>query len=262
VPFIVLHAAVDLPFLLIGTTGRPSVSPAVIPGLVLVVGASLAYALVLTRRREPPADSLPVAATPVVVAQRTNGNATASLILGICGVFLPVVASVPAVILGFKGKGQIDRSGGAEAGRGEAIAGIVLGFVVIGFAGLFVVAGFVGDAVMNSSFAPSGGRPAVAIEALNVGECYDAAPNDDVYRADCHAKHEGQVIWRGTMPPERGAYPGDEAVDKWAHDRCVAEITTFMVPRKNYGYDPYWWTPDGDMWKHGGRLVTCTAEAY
>ncbi len=63
------------------------------------------------------------------VQAKTNGLAIASLVLGI--VWLYWVGSVLALIFGHVAKRQIDRSGGAEGGRGLAIAGIVLGWVGI-----------------------------------------------------------------------------------------------------------------------------------
>lgn len=60
----------------------------------------------------------------------TNGFAIASLVLGIVGLTgFPLIPSVLALIFGYKGKRQIDRSGGAEQGRGLAVAGIVLGWI-------------------------------------------------------------------------------------------------------------------------------------
>jgi hypothetical protein len=65
-----------------------------------------------------------------VPAPRTNGMAIASLVLGI--LWLYWVGSILALVLGYAAKNQIDRSGGAESGRGLAIAGIVLGWVGVG----------------------------------------------------------------------------------------------------------------------------------
>lgn len=62
--------------------------------------------------------------------QRTNGLAIASLVLGI--LWLYWVGSILALVFGYAAKAQIDRSGGAEGGRGLAIAGIVLGWVGVG----------------------------------------------------------------------------------------------------------------------------------
>lgn len=71
-----------------------------------------------------------VAMRRVVPTQRTNGLAIASLVLGI--LWLYWVGSILALVFGYAAKGQIDRSGGAEGGRGLAIAGIVLGWVGVG----------------------------------------------------------------------------------------------------------------------------------
>ena len=65
----------------------------------------------------------------------TNGTAEASLVLGILGLtFVPLVASVVGLVLGYVAKGQIDRSSGQQTGRGLAVAGIVLGWIGIAFA--------------------------------------------------------------------------------------------------------------------------------
>ena len=75
---------------------------------------------------------------------KTNGMAIASLVLGI--VWLWWLGSVLALVFGYVGKSQIDRSGGRETGRGMAVAGIVLGWIgvavlvtiiVLGVAGVF-----------------------------------------------------------------------------------------------------------------------------
>jgi hypothetical protein len=68
------------------------------------------------------------------VAQRTNGLAIASLVLGIVSFFcLGFLFVVPllAIIFGHLSLDRIARSGGAEKGRGLAIAGLVLGWIFI-----------------------------------------------------------------------------------------------------------------------------------
>ena len=63
----------------------------------------------------------------------TNGFATASLVLGIVGV------SLLAFIFGLVALSQIGRSGGAQRGRGMAIAGVVLSvFWMIASVGIIV----------------------------------------------------------------------------------------------------------------------------
>ncbi len=74
---------------------------------------------------------------PVVVQQKTNGMAIASMVLGI--LWLYWIGSILALIFGMIAKNQIERSGGYETGRGMAIAGIVLGWVGVGFLLIFIL---------------------------------------------------------------------------------------------------------------------------
>jgi Domain of unknown function (DUF4190) len=69
-----------------------------------------------------------------------NGLAVASLIMGIVGLtFLPIVASIGAIITGFMAKNQIDESNGTQGGRGMAMAGIVTGFIGVVLWALFII---------------------------------------------------------------------------------------------------------------------------
>jgi hypothetical protein len=80
----------------------------------------------------PPADPNPT------LPRSTNGLAVASLVLGI--VWLYWIGSILALIFGYIAKGQIADSQGRQTGRGMAIAGIVLGYVGIGFLALGIIA--------------------------------------------------------------------------------------------------------------------------
>jgi hypothetical protein len=75
----------------------------------------------------PPVPTVPTGA--VYQPTRTNGLAIASLVLGV--LFCTLVGGILSVILGNLALGQIDRSYGAQKGRGLAIAGIVLGWIGI-----------------------------------------------------------------------------------------------------------------------------------
>ena len=76
--------------------------------------------------------------------QTTNGLAIASMVLGIVGVVLFFFLAIPAIlalIFGLVAMSQINRSGGVQAGRGMAIAGITLGALeILAFIGLIIAA--------------------------------------------------------------------------------------------------------------------------
>lgn len=69
----------------------------------------------------------------------TNGNAIASLVLGIAGfVVCPLVCSILAIVFGNKAKQELAIEPGQE-GEGMANAGVVLGWIGIGFAVLGLI---------------------------------------------------------------------------------------------------------------------------
>lgn len=71
----------------------------------------------------------PVFVQPVIVAQPTNGKATAAMILGLCIFVAGFLTGIPAVILGHMALNEINISGNTQGGRGMAITGLVLGYL-------------------------------------------------------------------------------------------------------------------------------------
>jgi amino acid transporter len=86
----------------------------------------------------PPPSGYPPPPPPPVYqgAGKTNGMAIASLVLGILG-WLYLIPAILALVFGYVARGQIRERG--EQGMGLAIAGIVLGWVWIGLALIFIV---------------------------------------------------------------------------------------------------------------------------
>lgn len=80
---------------------------------------------------------------------KTNGLAVASLVLGI--LWICSIGSILAVIFGYMALKQIDQSQGREAGRGMAIAGIVLGWIGVAFLVLYIILLAVGAATFEFS---------------------------------------------------------------------------------------------------------------
>ena len=103
----------------------------------------------------PAAYGAPVApaayGAPVAPAVPTNGKATASMILGIVGLLiLYLIGPILALVFGYQAKNEIEASGGTQGGRGMAIAGIVMGWIGIGFAILFLAIWLITGAILFS----------------------------------------------------------------------------------------------------------------
>ncbi len=74
---------------------------------------------------------------PAAQKQTTNGFAIASMVLGIIWAYW--IGSVLALVFGYIAKKQINESNGKEGGSGMATAGIVLGWVGVGFFALTMI---------------------------------------------------------------------------------------------------------------------------
>jgi len=106
---------------------------------------------------------------------RVNGLAVASLVLGI--VWLMWVGSILALVFGYIARNQIDRSSGAETGRGMAVAGVVLGWVGVGTLVLIVTLMISGVFTMPDM--PMMNRPDAGGEFSSNGErIFRTATND------------------------------------------------------------------------------------
>ncbi len=114
--------------------------------------AALAEAAVITSRA-PGAPTPPLSAPPSPPASK--GLAVASLVCGIAAYFpLPLLAALPAIVLGHLALNRIRRDPAAHAGRGQAIAGLILGY--LNFAFVFLVA--IGAAIALPALAKAKGQ--------------------------------------------------------------------------------------------------------
>src|SRR5215207_5828350 len=88
----------------------------------------------------------------------SSGKSTAALVLGILGLlFCPLICSVLALVFGYQARGEIDASGGRMGGRGNAKAGIVLGWIGIALSVIFIVLVVIGLLVGDSTTGGGGG---------------------------------------------------------------------------------------------------------
>jgi len=81
---------------------------------------------------------IPLPAQPLV--KRDSTLAIVSLIAGIVGwTIVPFIGSIVAVITGHLAKKEIRESGGTMSGDGMALAGLILGYTMIGVALLVII---------------------------------------------------------------------------------------------------------------------------
>jgi hypothetical protein len=78
------------------------------------------------------------AASPRPASQQTSGLAIASMVLGLLGFLMGFITGIPAVICGHIALSRIKKAGGALAGKGFAITGLVTGYISVFL--VFVVA--------------------------------------------------------------------------------------------------------------------------
>ncbi len=83
-------------------------------------------------------------------APQSNGLATASLILGILGILFGFVAGIPAIITGHMALGRIKENPALESSRGQAMAGLIMGYIFSGIA-LLCTIGFIALIVASPS---------------------------------------------------------------------------------------------------------------
>lgn len=101
----------------------------------------------------------PTQSGPVVVASQTNGLAVSSLVISFFGVipFLFGIPCVMSIVMGFVALGQIKRTGGVQAGRTAALAGIIISFCLVGVFILFIIGlGILGHHYSQSPQSPQG----------------------------------------------------------------------------------------------------------
>lgn len=110
--------------------------------------------------------------------QESSGKATASMVLGIVSLVLcPYICAIAALITGYSARKEIDRSGGRIRGRGNAKAGIIMGwislvFYTLLFAVLIAIGALVEDAANDNDFDNDFnqvGGAAIALVARGVG---------------------------------------------------------------------------------------------
>ena len=72
----------------------------------------------------------------------TAGTAIASLVLGIISIVGLIFTAIPAIICGHKALDKIRRTDGAFSGKGIAVAGLTLGYLMLVVSAIILVVKF------------------------------------------------------------------------------------------------------------------------
>jgi hypothetical protein len=174
-------------------------------------------------------------------SRSTNGLAIASLILGILGVILL------SVIFGIIALNQT--KGGKQAGRGMAIAGLVISGAWVLLAVILVVAAIVF------------GNGSVRATDVKVGDCIETTPADmanvkTLPKVSCDKPHEGEVY--ALLQVSGDTFPGQTALREQYEKKCVSELDAYSSKAAaDSAYQIFMLYPTQQTWHQGDRRVAC-----
>jgi len=181
-----------------------------------------------------------------------SGFAIASFVLGILG-FLFLTA-ILGVIFGILSLADVRRT--RQAGKGLAIAGIVLaslwlaGWLV--FVGTAFVAGL--ERGISQSSAPS-----TTGFQLRPGQCFDRPPvsqTSAVTVRDCAKPHDAEAF--AVEPVTGSTYPGVYALEGIGDRKCANDSDRWLTPGMNYpDFAVHYLYPEESSWSRGDRTVVC-----
>jgi uncharacterized Zn finger protein (UPF0148 family) len=95
--------------------------------------------------KPPPPPSPPLPPPTYAQAVQTSGMAIASLVMGIAGwTLLPLIGSILAIVFGYAARREIRQRPDELTGEGLVIAGLVLGWIMVGISVLALCLGAIG----------------------------------------------------------------------------------------------------------------------
>ena len=189
--------------------------------------------------------------------------ATAALVCGIVGavLFIFLVPSVVALVLGLIAASRARRHPHPGDGRGRAVAGWILGIVgIVAFVSVVIVAIVVEDE-------DSGGiveGDDVSVYELEPGDCLNLptegeAPIEELPRRDCDEPHDAEVYAIDDLTTDAENYPGLDVVAADTERICRGDAFERYVgtdvESSRYGY--YYLFPSDDSWEQGDREYVC-----
>ena len=162
------------------------------------------------------------------------------MVLGIIGIplFLAVIPSILAIILGFRALGRIKRSAGQTTGRGKAITGIVLGIIGVLVAALVYVLIATNDKTKISD--------------IKVGDCVSlptkTVDSFGLKTQSCDGPHGGEVAGAIDFPTP-GDYPGDDSASSQVSTACQQSFLDYLGNDPDASLTPFVLYPQESVWK-------------
>jgi type II secretory pathway pseudopilin PulG len=118
----------------------------------------------------PPPVAVPAAAARAEQV-RTDGKATASLVLGVLSLVCGLLAGIPAVILGHISLSNIRKSGGRLKGEGMAMTGLITGYIsIVAIPFILIIAAIAIPNLLRSRIAANESSAVGSIRTINVAE--------------------------------------------------------------------------------------------
>jgi hypothetical protein len=204
----------------------------------------------------PPSPFAPPFRVPVDRRPRPSpGMATAALVCGIVGLFafFVVAPSIVALVLGLVAWSRARAAPGIGDGRGQALAGWILGLVG--------VAGFVAF-VIGAIVTSDEDDELTTINDVRVGQCVDveldAGELASVQHRDCDQPHDAEVnlVRRIDGIDE---FPGQGDLDRRGRTACVGSaLDRYVGERSADGtLSPLYVVPSEETWQLGDRTIVC-----
>ncbi|MFE0640713.1 DUF4190 domain-containing protein [Streptomyces sp. NPDC058877] len=186
----------------------------------------------------------------------TNGFAVGSLVSGIVCCLPPL-----GLVLGLVALPQIKKKG--QAGKGLAIAGIVLSALSCLLLVIGLVTGGIGSAWGDFKEGMDEASRSRSAFDLRTGQCFKASGKLEkeatrLTVVDCARPHDGEVTGDFEVTGFE-AWPGEDPVDGMAQDRCETineayAMDTWAIPQDVW---LYYYMPSKQSWRLGDRKVTC-----
>lgn len=131
--------------------------------------ASCGQPLTVPEAAPAPAPTVVAAVSAVPANPRTDGMAIASLVLGVSVLLCGGFTAIPAIILGHISRSKIEQSQGRLQGGGMALAGLILGYVGIGYL-ILVLAAIAIPNLLRARIAANESSAVGSVRTINTAE--------------------------------------------------------------------------------------------